>query len=72
MPDILLNMAMLACGIYQENVAFVVGRGNRICFGLVAQVLDHDAHVSLLVDALYVLLSFRWSQFLHLVAQLLC
>ena len=68
MPDVLLNVAVLARGINQEDVTLVVGRGDRIAVGLVAEVLDHDVHVSLLVYALYVLLSLQWGQFLHLVA----
>ena len=66
----LLNVAVLACGTHQENAALVIGRGSRIGASLVAEVLDHDAHVSLLVYALYVLLSFQRGQFLHLVAKL--
>ena len=68
MPDVLLNVAVLARGINQENVTLVIGRGYSIAVSLVAEVLDHDAHVSLLVYALNVLLSLQRGQFLHLVA----
>ena len=68
MPDVLLNVAVLARGINQENVTLVIGRGYCVAVSLVAEVLDHDAHVSLLVYALYVLLSLQRGQFLHLVA----